>query len=446
MKKALQISDKIMTLNNSFIHRYRNGIAKIGQNEVGQTAILSVIFFSIVMMVLVVSFMKTISAVQAAATNNELQASAMASAESGVEDAKRVLSYCSSNALNSDCVTINNPIADGSTCTASGSASKAAAVYRILVNALGSTKMSNGDIKVGVQSANTEAYSCLIINRATSDFVGTLTSDGDSRIVPLNLIDKNGVAASASFVVVQWANNLPKGAVGSDNTASPITGTNLPNIGTWGAAPAVMRVELSSFAVSDTVESMTDKMRAVTIRPSTGDGTASSSVPLANNLGSITTSSLGGKAYSFDSWVPQATVNSESTPLLQRNCSTAATTGYYCNVAFTESGGFNQYTQSTGAGDYLRLQATYNSTHFRVTAYDANGNQLYFNGVQPTVDSTGRTADAFYRVLDRLQVGGDSSNGTANNEWYPDFAIDSGGSICKNMTVKNGTGSDNCTY
>lgn len=80
MKKVLQISYKIMTLNNSFIHRYRNGIAKIGQNEVGQTAILSVIFFSIVMMVLVVSFMKTISAVQAAATNNELQASAMASA------------------------------------------------------------------------------------------------------------------------------------------------------------------------------------------------------------------------------------------------------------------------------------------------------------------------------------------------------------------------------
>lgn len=446
MKKLSQNIYEILAVNKNFIHEQQSKFAKNDFRESGQTAILSVIFFSIVMMVLVVSFMKTVSAVQAAATNNELQASAMASAESGVEDAKRVLSYCAANPSNSDCATINSPAANSSTCSTSNpTTNKSAAAYDLLVNVLGNKTMSNSDIKVGVQNANTEAYSCLIVNKATSDFIGTLTSNGDSRIVPLNLVDASGNVARAWFVVVQWANNLSSSAVGSDNTTSPIAGTNLPNASTWGTAPAAMHIELSRFATGDSVEYLTSKTRAVTVRPSTADGSASSVVTPPSNLGSLSSSSLGSRAYSFESWIPQATTNTESTPLLQRDCSSAST-GYYCNVAFTESWGFNSYSQSTGAGDYIRLQATYNSTHFRVTAYDASGNQLYFNGVQPTVDSTGRTADAFYRVLDRLQAGGSSSNNTTGTQWYPDFAIDSGGSVCKNMTVKGQSGSDNCSY
>ena len=85
-------------MNKKFIQSQQVRISSIRENfkkngERGQTAILSVIFFSILMMVLTVSFMKMVTAAQAAATNNESAASSRAAANSGVEDAKRIVDY-----------------------------------------------------------------------------------------------------------------------------------------------------------------------------------------------------------------------------------------------------------------------------------------------------------------------------------------------------------------
>ena len=97
-------------MNKKFIQHQQVRISSIRENfkkngERGQTAILSVIFFSILMMVLTVSFMKMVTAAQVAATNNESAASSRAAANSGVEDAKRIVDYCLANPTKAQCKT-----------------------------------------------------------------------------------------------------------------------------------------------------------------------------------------------------------------------------------------------------------------------------------------------------------------------------------------------------
>ncbi|MFZ2560430.1 MAG: hypothetical protein WAW91_02255 [Candidatus Nanoperiomorbaceae bacterium] len=449
MKPLRRATRLFIKLHKYFIQTQQMKNPKNEFREAGQTAILSVVFFSIVMTVITVSFMKTVSSVQSAATNNELQASAVAAAESGVEDGKRVLAYCSANPNDANCVTVNNPTADATLCNGA----KATAVTNILKNALHATNDANGNIKMGVTTANTESYSCLVINGLTADYTATLSNDGRSEVIPLNIVkgDKTN-PTGVSYVVIQWSNDLPLGAINSDhiNQAPLNGGLDFPTATNWGGRPDALRVELSNFASGDTLTSLTNKTNAVTVRPtsnySAGYGLSGSSS--VNGNGVAPTLLTGGKQlYDLSYFGSSTNPNVARPPVLPRNCSssidpsTGNDSGYYCNIAILIGGSSSNqsaYDSSTGSGYYLRLQSIYNnSTHVRVTAYDPGGGQtLYFNGLQPSIDSTGRAADAFYRVSARVERGA--------NAWSPDFAVDSGQDLCKNMSVYRLSGSDLC--
>ena len=56
----------------------------------GMVSILVVMFFMIFMSLLIVGFVKIMSDEQRQATDNDLSASALAAAQSGVEDGKRI--------------------------------------------------------------------------------------------------------------------------------------------------------------------------------------------------------------------------------------------------------------------------------------------------------------------------------------------------------------------
>jgi Tfp pilus assembly protein PilX len=71
--------------------------------EAGQVAIITVAIFMILFSVLVVSFTRMMVASARQTANDELRATALAAAESGVEDAKRVLTYCYANPSASGC-------------------------------------------------------------------------------------------------------------------------------------------------------------------------------------------------------------------------------------------------------------------------------------------------------------------------------------------------------
>ena len=90
----------------------------------------------------------------------------------------------------------------------------------------------------------------------------------------------------------------------------------------------------------------------------------------------------------------------------------------------------------------LRLNAIYKNTHFAVRAYDSSGNVLYFDGVQPVIDVTGRSSDSFTRIQANLEPTYSDSDIT----WWPEYAIETAGKVCKDIDVFYDDGNDKCSY
>ena len=84
---------------------------------------------------------------------------------------------------------------------------------------------------------------------------------------------------------------------------------------------------------------------------------------------------------------------------------------------------------------YLQLSALYNATHFTIKL-SKSGRSVTFDGVQPKVDSTGRAADLFRRVVARVKVSGVSLP-------YPNASVNTRGDFCKDFSLKD---SDGNTY
>ena len=110
---------------------------------------------------------------------------------------------------------------------------------------------------------------------------------------------------------------------------------------------------------------------------------------------------------------------------------------YACKTTFD---GESLVTKDTDY--YLRINAIYRSAHFKITAYDKNGKPLYFDGVQPLVDVTGRSSDSFSRIQARLRPSFDKNADSTN--WWPEYVIDTNGKVCKDIEVQYDKGEDRC--
>lgn len=78
---------------------------------------------------------------------------------------------------------------------------------------------------------------------------------------------------------------------------------------------------------------------------------------------------------------------------------------------------------------YVRLKGLYRSSRFVVSATDANGTARLING-QAVVDATGKDQDVVRRIQVRLPLQVTSQQ--------PEFAVESGNSICKRYSVWGG--------
>ena len=86
---------------------------------------------------------------------------------------------------------------------------------------------------------------------------------------------------------------------------------------------------------------------------------------------------------------------------------------------------------------YLFLRAIYGATHVRVELL-SGGNVVDFNGVQPSIDSTGRAGDLFRRVEARVELGDNGLGGAA----YPQAAVDLNSDFCKAFAMSLGNSDD----
>lgn len=109
--------------------------------------------------------------------------------------------------------------------------------------------------------------------------------------------------------------------------------------------------------------------------------------------------------------------------LVSGNCSDT-NTPRFCKVNIT---GLN----SSNNKYYLRLTSVYKNSNVSIKAYfNATNTELELPGVQAVIDSTGKASDILRRVQVRVPLG--------NSYYYPEFAIETKESICKELNVYRG--------
>ncbi|HEX4662011.1 MAG TPA: hypothetical protein VH144_00165 [Candidatus Saccharimonadales bacterium] len=345
-------------------------------SQAGFVSIFTVIFFIILITVLTVGFLRIVGDEQRQSTDNDLTASALASAEAGVEDAKRALLLYKST----------------------GDADLKAAFDAKQCNTLTSPVIAN-KLKSGQGALDTDktsflqAYTCVTVQLNTNDFQNTAVK-GKSELIPLD-------AGGANFdsIKLSWHNSDTDGV--PQNLAFS---SLLPDVASWqqNGYPAFMRMEViavpSSFKLSD----VNANAKTAYLVPGGASGQA--------------TMDLNGyDSRSADDQV----LRQKSTPALVK-CDKNAQP-FVCNLNVNLTGTLAPAGQKL----YLRLTSIYANTHFSVSLQQA-GSTVQMYQVQPIVDSTGQANDVFRRVQARV----DFSHPTV-----PEFSLESGDNICKDFEV-----------
>lgn len=408
-----------------------------GDRESGQASMVTVAMFMMLFSVITVGFTYVMISASRQAVNDSLQSSAKAAAESGVEDAKRLIVYCY-NHRNNDGTYTNQQ--DANLCKdiigKRADQLEGTGCDDILKAVDSSPQRSNFDlegvknehrVKVGNGNAgnnsSNEYYQCLKIATRTDNYEGIVSNLGKSTVIPLRLVDgKGNPATRITKIEIQWHRNVDgadgDGVANLNNTK----GTGLPPVGVWKNnsynRPAVLRVERvgakkGGFSINDLVASDT----AVTLRPSTG----------------------GSKSVIMNNYHPLYNDRPNSqypngVPIIETQCDG---NNYACTMSATDT----LYAKNNDY--YLRLSAIYKDSHFSIRAYDGS-KPLYFDGVQPLVDVTGSSSDSFSRIQARLKPSFDKNADSTN--WWPEYVIDTNGKVCKDIEVQYDKGEDRCPH
>lgn len=419
---------------------------RVADCESGQASMVTVAMFMMLFAAIAVSFTFVVISASRQALNDSLQSSAKIAAESGVEDAKRLIVYCY-NKRSGDSYTTPDaqqlcPQVIGKLSTELETMGCDKILEQVAITQSSNFKVEKEGgrgyrVKVGNNGGgdneNNEYYQCLKIATKTDNYQGTVNNLGKSVIVPLRVVDINNQAAVIDRLEIEWHRNVTGNDGDNPAEMNGANGTGLPPAGTWNNSnrPAVLRVERvgvpkGSFNLNDLAGSDT----ALTLRPSVnnvgnyrlGDYKPQyPPLPLGRN-GIAPNNQYGGKA-----------------PIVEVTCTDGggSNNGYACKTIF------DQESLNTNVTDYyLRINAIYRSAHFKITAYDQNGKPLYFDGVQPLVDVTGRSSDSFSRIQARLKPSFDKNADSTN--WWPEYVIDTNGKVCKDIEVQYDKGEDRC--
>lgn len=415
-----------------------------GDRESGQASMVTVAMFMMLFAAIAVSFTFVVISASRQALNDSLQSSAKIAAESGVEDAKRLIVYCYNKRSGGSYTTPDAqqlcPKVIGKLSTeleGMGCDEILEKMYKKGISDVEQEGSRGYRVRVGNNGSNNknennEYYQCLKIATKTDNYQGMVNNLGKSVIVPLRVVDKNNNAAVIDRLEIEWHRNVT-GNDGDDLAEmNGANGTGLPPAGTWNNSnrPAVLRVERVGVPKNNfTLDSLAESDTALTLRPSvSGNGKG------GYRLGNYEPQYPSGNK---DKIAPNSQYH-KGVPIVEAYCQNGGNNNdYACKTIFNKE---SLYTDKTY---YLRINAIYRSTHFKITAYQGK-NKLYFDGVQPLVDVTGRSSDSFSRIQARLKPSFDKNADSTN--WWPEYVIDTNGKVCKDIEVQYDTGEDRCTY
>lgn len=415
---------------------------RVADRESGQASMVTVAMFMMLFVAIAVSFTFVVISASRQALNDSLQSSAKNAAESGVEDAKRLIVYCynkrSGNSYTTPDAQQLCPNVIGKLSTQLEGMGCDEILEPMKGKGISDVEQEDNNrgyrVKVGNNSSNknenNEYYQCLKIATKTDNYQGVVNNLGKSIIVPLRVVNTQNQAAVIDRLEIEWHRNVT-GNDGDDLAEmNGATGTGLPPAGTWNNSnrPAVLRVERVGVPKNNfTLDSLAENDTALTLRPSVS-GNGKSGYRLGNYQPQYPS---GNK----DKIAPNSQYH-KGVPIVEAYCQNGGNNNdYACKTIFNKE---SLYTDKTY---YLRINAIYRSTHFKITAYQGK-NKLYFDGVQPLVDVTGRSSDSFSRIQARLKPSFDKNADSTN--WWPEYVIDTNGKVCKDIEVQYDEGEDRC--
>ena len=416
---------------------------RVADCESGQASMVTVAMFMMLFAAIAVSFTFVVISASRQALNDSLQSSAKIAAESGVEDAKRLIVYCYNKRSGGSyttpdaqqlCPKVIGKLStqlEGMGCDEILEPMKGKGISDVEEESNGRGYRVRVGNNGGGKNENNEYYQCLKIATKTDNYQGTVNNLGKSVIVPLRVVDANNQAAVITSLKIEWHRNV-NGNDGDDLAVmNGAAGTGLPPANIWSKSnrPAVLRVErvgvpkkVGGFSLNDLADSDT----ALTLRPSE-NGSSN------YRLGDYTPQYPSGR----NNIAPNNQYGGKA-PIVEANCQSGSNNkDYACETIFDKE---SLYTDKTY---YLRINAIYRSTHFKITAYQGK-NKLYFDGVQPLVDVTGSSSDSFSRIQARLKPSFDKNADSTN--WWPEYVIDTNGKVCKDIEVQYDEGEDRCKY
>lgn len=360
-----------------------------------------VIFAALLITIITVGFIRLMVRDQQEASTSDLSQSAYDSALAGVEDAKRALiryrTICEGGDQ-SACAQLDTLLRSSDQACNEGLEGVVPADpgQEVLV------QQSAGD------SSLNQAYTCVKIQLETDDFVGTLPANG-SKIVPL--------LGTSSFdtIKVDWFTSDDFGGGVTVNLQSP-TSSERPLLAqsAWPTnRPSILRTQLMQFGSNG---SGTPQFSLSDFdNPTSGQSNA-------NTLFLYPLGLTGTATNTIDTWEfinRDVRKTSGGMPLGTTCSGLLAGGGYACQTYLQLPTPINGNTRTA----YLRLTGLYNPTHFRVSLVGTK-----FDGVQPSVDSTGRANDLFRRVESRVDL-------VDTDFPFPEAAVQVTGDFCKDFTI-----------
>ena len=388
----------------------------------GAVSLFVVIFATLLLTVVAVSFIRLMIAEQQRASTVDLAQSAYDSAQAGVEDAKRAI-------LKYELACKTSVAACGVAATSLAQVRDTPADCNKINQYLGMTSEAANRSETLIQQTTdgdkvySQAYTCVLVTLLTEDYIGTLAAN-TAELIPLN------ATAGYDTITIQW---YTKEDAGGATTASLATDAiTLLSTERWEITrPSVMRAQLMQVGSSFTLDQF-DSM--TTTSPTQSNANTVFLYPVSTN--GFSSSSFTGRDTRQSAATPPATEPNPGSIRgpVKTTCQSAnlAAGGYACEISLTIPTAVGE-TSINNRTAFLRLGAFYNATHYRVTMSNSDPTQArpFFNGVQPEIDSTGRATDLFRRVLSRVKLGADFP--------YPNAAVGVSGNFCKNFVVTNDT-------
>lgn len=372
----------------------------------GAVSLFAVIFAALLLTVITVGFIKLMVDEQQRATNNDLSQSAYDSAIAGVEDAKRAIRKCQENQGSQACAELSNT-AKEKDCNV---------VARVLQGSTANPKETIIRSSTTSGESFDQAYTCVNISTATDDYLYS-AQEGTAEMIPLK--------AKGNFnqILVEWFTG--DDIAGLVATAPGGSSPKFPPVATWGVnAPPVMRAQVITPGASFTLSSLDGRnaSQTVVVRPSSMNSSTA-------NPPTVVDMSPSSNPRPVDA--PQ--LDNAPTTMICSNFSISGVK-YSCRMVLNLG---RTVDVASSSNAFLRLNTIYKGATVRVSL-QSSGTTVKFDGVQPSVDSTGRANNLFRRVEARLKIGDDFP--------YPNYAADVSNSLCKDFSVfRNAAKAGSCT-